>query len=307
MSENHRVHTNRKYDFVLIAIVVVGLASVVGLSRIIDARRPAADPTLEEEKLYVTANTVRRVSLGFNGLIADWYWMRSLQYVGHKVLSLPADVPLDDLGSLNLKLLAPLLDTATTLDPAFMEPYEYAAIVLPAVDVDAAIRLTKKGIAANPASWKLHYHLGYIYWQRNEYLAAAEAFSAGAKLPGAPAWMKAMQAKMTADGGSRTTAREIYRRMFEESADKNVKEMAALRLLQLDSLDQQDQIRTVLASYKNLRHECPKSWSAIAPLLQSRFSLNSQGAPLDPSGSPYQLVKDGCDVELDPKSQIPQK
>ncbi|HEY5444895.1 MAG TPA: hypothetical protein VIJ87_10575, partial [Pyrinomonadaceae bacterium] len=112
MSENHRVHTNRKYDFVLIAIVVVGLASVVGLSRIIDARRPAADPTLEEEKLYVTANAARRVSLGFNGLIADWYWMRSLQYVGHKVLSLPADVPLDDLGSLNLKLLAPLLDTA---------------------------------------------------------------------------------------------------------------------------------------------------------------------------------------------------
>jgi hypothetical protein len=308
MPENHQVHANRKHDFVLIAIVVVGLASVVGLSRIIDARRPAADPSLEEEKLYVTANTARRVSLGFNGLIADWYWMRSLQYVGHKVLSLQSDIPLDDLGSLNLKLLAPLLDTATTLDPAFMEPYEYAAIVLPGVDVDAAIRLTQKGIAANPGSWKLYYHLGYIYWQRGDFLKAAETFRTGSQVPGAPPWMKAMEAKMTAEGGSRTTAREIYRRMLDGSEDPKVKDMAALRLMQLDSLDQRDAIRKVLASYKELRHECPRSWPAIAPVLQSlRFSFDRQGSPLDPTGSPYILVKDGCDVDLDPKSAIPYK
>jgi len=71
------------------------------------------------------------VSLGFNGLIADWYWMRALQYVGRKVMGTSEHLQLDNLNPLNLKLLAPLLETATTLDPQFMEPYEYAAVVLP--------------------------------------------------------------------------------------------------------------------------------------------------------------------------------
>ena len=55
-----------------------------------------------------------------------------------------------------------------------MEPYEYAAIVLPGIDVKEAIRITRKGIAANPSSWRLHQHLGYIYWQQQDYEAARE-------------------------------------------------------------------------------------------------------------------------------------
>ena len=62
----------------------------------------------------------------------------------------------------------------------------------------------------------------------------------GAQIPGVPAWMLAMKAKMLADGGSRDTAREIYTRMFEESNDDQVKDMARKHLLLLDSLDQSE-------------------------------------------------------------------
>ena len=295
-------------DLVLIVSIVIGMALVVLLSRTMDQLRPPADHKIEEEKLYVSANTAKRMSLGFNGLIADWYWMRSLQYVGRKVLELPPDVPLDDLGDLDLRLLAPLLDTATTLDPSFLEPYEYAAIVLPAVGFDAVRGITKKGIAANPSSWKLYYHLGYIYWQRGDYQAAADTYGAGAQIAGAPPWMMAMKAKMAAEGGSRATAREVYQKMLEQADDKKVKEMAALRLLQLNSLDQRDAIRKVLASYKTNRGRCPASWAEIALVLQSmRFKLTRDGAPLDPAGAPYHLVQDTCEVDLDPKSPIPVK
>lgn len=298
----------KQQDLVLIMMIVIGMTSVVFLTRLIDQRRPPVDHKIEEEKLYVGANTARRMSLGFNGLIADWYWMRSLQYVGRKVLSLPADVPLDDLGSLDLRLLAPLLDTATTLDPSFMEPYEYAAIVLPGVDVDSAIRITRKGIAANPSSWKLYYHLGYIYWQRGDFQAAANTYGAGAQIPGAPAWMMAMKAKMSAEGGSRSTARDVYQKMFEQADDQKVKEMAALRLLQLESLDQRDTLRKILNSAKTNRGNCPGSWLEIAAVLQSmRFKLTRDGTPLDPAGAPYHLVQENCDVALDPKSPIPVK
>ena len=298
----------KKQDLILIMMIVIGMTSVVLLSRLIDQRRPPVDHKLEQEKLYVTGKTAKRMALGFNGLVADWYWMRSLQYVGRKFLDVPPDVPLDNLGSLDLRLLAPLLDTATTLDPSFLEPYEYAAIVLPAIDVNSAIRITKKGIEANPSSWKLYYHLGYIYWQRGDYQAAAQTYGAGAQIPGAPAWMMAMKAKMSAEGGSRSTAREVYQKMFEQADDNKVKEMAALRLLQLESLDQRDTLRKILNSARTNRGKCPASWLEIAAVLQSmRFKLTRDGTPLDPAGSPYHLVQETCDVALDPKSPIPFK
>src|SRR5882672_6727852 len=196
-------------DGAVLLAVLFGLAIVVGLSRQIDYSRQPVDPTMEEEQLYLTSTTAKRVSLGFNGLAADWYWMRALQYVGRKSLSTPGGLQLENLSSLNLKLLAPLLDTATTLDPEFMEPYEYAAVVLPGVNVEDAIRIARKGIAVNPSSWRLYQHLGYIYWQQKDFQAASEAYGQGAALPGAPHWMEAMKAQMLAQGGSRGTARLI--------------------------------------------------------------------------------------------------
>src|SRR6185295_17952362 len=204
-------------DLVLFALIVVGMTGVIGLARRIDATRPAPNLEAEKEQLYVSGTTVKRLSLGFNGLAADWYWMRSLQYIGKRVINTNADLQLDDLSQLKLALLPPLLDTATTLDPEFLEPYQYAAIVLPAVNIDEAIRITRKGIAANPSAWRLYQHLGYIYWQRKDFKTAGEVYGEGARIPGAPAWMQAMKAKMINEGGTRELAREIYTRMYQDS------------------------------------------------------------------------------------------
>ncbi|MGH9905359.1 MAG: tetratricopeptide repeat protein [Pyrinomonadaceae bacterium] len=295
-------------DRVLLLVVLVGLAGVAGLSRLIDEYRPPADSAVEEEKLYLTGKTMKRASFAFNGLMADWYWMRSLQYVGRKLLERPESVQLEDLGQLNLRLLAPLLDTATTLDPEFIEPYEYAAIVLPAIDVPAAIQITKKGIAANPTAWRLYQHLGYLYWQQRDFKTAGEVYDQGAKLPGAPVWMEAMKARMATEGGSRNTAREIYLRMHEQSDDKVVKEMARRRLLQLDSLEIQDALRKLLLAHKAKSGRCPASWREMqAALTALKVSVDSNGAPLDPAGTPYLLVKGNCDVESDWRSEVPFK
>src|SRR5687768_4338851 len=160
------MNNERLKNVTLGLVVVVGMASAVLLVRWTDTLRPSVDPNAIDESLYLNDKTARRMSLGFNGLAADWYWMRSLQYVGRKIISVPEDMAIDDLSELNLKLLAPLLDTATTLDPHFLDPYEYAAVVLPAIDVQEAIRITSKGIEANPTAWRLYQHLGFIYWQQ---------------------------------------------------------------------------------------------------------------------------------------------
>ena len=286
-------------------VVMIGMTCAALLVHLIDTLRPPEDPNAIDESLYVNGKTARRISLGFNGLAADWYWMRSLQYVGRKIIN-DNDVPIDNLGLLNLKLLAPLLDTATTLDPEFLDPYEYAAIVLPAINVNEAIRITKKGIDANPKAWRLYHQLGYIYWQQRDYQAASEMYGRGAQIDGAPPWMEAMKAKMAADGGSRSTAREIYTRMYEQSADEKVRDMARRRLLQLDSLDQRESLQTLFAAYKARTGRCPSSWKEIEPVFRAlHVAVDASGAPLDPSGAPY--VLQACDVDLDPKSEIPAK
>ena len=295
-----------KRDVLLLLTVLVGLASVIGVSRLIESQRSMAIATTNEEQLYLNGATVKRISLGFNGLAADWYWMRSLQYVGRKVLTNGQGLQLDNLGALNLKLLPPFLDTATTLDPQFMEPYEYAAIVLPGIDVKEAIRITRKGIAANPSSWRLHQHLGYIYWQQQDYEAARNTYREGAKIPGAPPWMEAMQARMAVAGGSRDTAREIYQRMYEQSDDEKVKEMARRRLLQLKSFDERDGLRRLMTGYKSQTGRCPSSWTELAPALRAfKIRVDPSGAPFDPSGVAYLMIADKCDVETDPQSEVP--
>ena len=119
---------------------------------------------------------------------------------------------------------------------------------------------------------------------------------------------EAMKAKMLAEGGSRETAREIYTRMYEQSTDDKVKDMARKRLLQLDSLDQRDSLRKLFAAFQARAGRCPTSWKELDPLLRAlRVPLDASGAPLDPSGVPYVLRAGACEVDLDPKSEIPVK
>lgn len=303
------MNNERVKSITLGMVVVIGVACAALMVRWTDTLRPPVDPNAIDEGLYLNDKTARRMSLGFNGLAADWYWMRSLQYVGKKMLDHKSDISLDDLGPLNLKLLVSLLNTASTLDPEFIEPYEYAAVILPAIDVQQAIRLTQKGIDANPNAWRLYHHLGYIYWRQGEYQLASEMYGRGAQVPGAPAWMEAMKAKMIGEGGSRSTAREIYTRMYEQSAEVQVKEMARKRLLQLDSLDQRDGLRKLFAAYKTRTGKCPDSWRELEPVFRSLgIPMDQSGAPLDPSRAPYLLKAGKCEVEVDwQRSEVPYK
>jgi len=298
----------RARNAVLAGIVAAGLACAFFLSRRLDAHRPAEDPFASYEEQYVRPETARHLSLGFNGLVADWYWLRSLQYVGRKIDAYRGDFTLDDMRPLGIRNLGSMLDAATTLDPQFMAAYEFGAVVLPSTDPDAAVKLLRKGIRENPNDWQLYNQLGYIYWQSHRYSEASEAYSAGASLHGSPAWMGAMAAQMAAHGGSRDVAREMYRRMYEEAGDEKVRSLALRRLAWVDSLDERERIGGVLADYGARQSRCPASWREVAPALRAAgLKLDQSGAPLDPAGFPYLLDSAACDARLDERSPVPKK
>lgn len=300
-----------KRDYLLILLVTAGLAGVTLISRAMDAQRPEMKDQFAEEPLYLNPGAMKRLTLAFNGIAADWYWMRSLQYVGRKVIAYQdaneGRLDFKGLSELNLGLLPSLLKMSATLDPQFMPPYYYGAVLLPEIDGDQAIALLNQGIAANPQTWRLYQHLGYIYWQRHDYEHASAVYTTGSKLAGAPAWMTVMGGRMKAEGGSYEAAREMYQHLYDASNDDAVKTMVAAQIMRLDSLAQQIVIRRALLAWVTRSGRCVSSWSDVAvPLRSAGLTLDpSTQAPIDPSGVPYRLTKGGCEVDLDEHSQVP--
>jgi tetratricopeptide (TPR) repeat protein len=296
-------------DLILVLLLVIGLGTAVFLSRWIDGRTGIAFRS--EEQLYLNGPAARRLALSFNGLAADWYWMRSLQYVGAKIVSYQdtheEQFNLTNLSTLDLHLLPSLLEVTTSLDPQFIEAYEYGAVILPEVNPEAAISLLHRGMAANPTSWRLYQHLGYIYWQRKEYDRASEAYAAGSRLPGAPAWVAAMAARMKADRGSRDAAREMYQHLSESSGDNSVREMVAYQLMRLDWLDDRDVITKMIRDFREQTGRCPQSWRELADRFGgTRLRIDPEtGSPVDSTQLPYHLINGGCNVDLDPQSKVP--
>jgi hypothetical protein len=96
--------------------------------------------------------------------------------------------------------------------------------------------------------------------------------------------------------------------MYDDAQDEQVRTLAARRLLQLVSLDQRDRLRAALTDFKTRISRCPAHWREFAPYLRTAdLKLDATGAPLDPTGVPYVLDSNACDVKLDERSEIPKK
>src|SRR5690242_14434333 len=125
-------------------VLVACLASSVLLLRRIDEARSGS--TLEEVLYISSPRMLKRMSLGYDGLLADIYWTRAVQYFGDK----------HHAGAQDYRLLAPLLDITTTLDPKLIVAYQYGGNFLAPKPPNGAgmpgatIELIEKGIRSNP-------------------------------------------------------------------------------------------------------------------------------------------------------------
>lgn len=299
-----------------VAIVTASLAVSIAVSIRLEQHRPTLPEGYEDSDLAMNGSRIKGFALGMEGLIADWYWMRALQYIGDKLLKSKAEnINIDDLRDLNPRLLYPYLENATDLDPHFIAAYSYGAVVMPAIDPEKAIAITRKGIANNPGEWRLYQHLGYIYWKLGRYDEAADAYDAGSRVPGAHPFMKLMSASMRTQGGSRETAREVFRQMLAGSNDPAVRITAERRLAELDSLDERDAIDKVLAEFRETNGRCASSLTDIIPLLMQvklpegrDFRVDNARRLVDPTDAPYLLDRENCRVKLDPeKTGLPLK
>lgn len=296
------------------AIIILGSACLVATSNFVESVRPPVADEIRDQDLALHGSKLKGFAFGMEGLIADWYWMSALQYIGKKIIESKEEViDVSDLRPLNPRLLYPYLDNAIDLDPEFMAVYSYGALVLPAIDPEKAIALTQKGINNNPDRWRLYQYLGYIYWKLGRYDEASQVYKQGSEKPGAPSHLLLMAGATKNEGGSRETARSIYTQMLAEAGDSESEYYASLRLRYLDSLDERDAIRQELLEFKNKNGQCAAKWSEILPQLKTvklphgrEFRIDAANSIVDPSDTPYIIDREKCDVLLDrEKTKIP--
>lgn len=312
--KNSSIASSRLGVFALkFVLLIVGFGAIYFTSGFVEKNRTGLPDAYEDSDLALQGKRLKGFSLGAEGLLADWYWIGSLQYIGAKIVKSDiTKIDIEDLTPLNPRLLYPLLDNATDLDPKFMAAYSYGAIVLPAIDPTLAVKLTEKGIANNPDVWRLYQYLGYIHWRIKDYEKAAETYEKGSRIAGAPDFMREMAASMKTHGGSRETAREMYSQMLAEAEDQQSKANAELRLMQLVSLDERDAVDQILAEFQNKNGRCPNRVAEIFPSLRTvklprgrQFLIDAQNNLADPTGSPYRINENECKLALDPDSKIP--
>src|SRR5262244_3538543 len=195
-------------------LIVAGLASLYPLQKWIDAGS-APQPIADETLYFSSGQTIRRMSLGLDALVADVYWIRTVQYFGRKLID--SGQPLSDAAARNIRmdLLGPLLNIVVTLDPHRIPAYRFGAIFLPDKDPELAVDLLERGIRDNPDEWRLYQDLGFIYWHLGNYEEAAQVYERGSRIPGSAWWMGDLAGLMRIKGGSREAARQVYSRYLE--------------------------------------------------------------------------------------------
>jgi hypothetical protein len=287
------MRASRQVTVVFSLLLVACVAVSVLLLRHLDQMRGSA--TLEEVLYISSPKALKRLSLGYDGLLADIYWTRAVQYFGNRHHE----------GARRYDLLAPLLEITTTLDPHLLVAYEYGANFLAPKSPAGggmparAIELEEFGIRHNPNEWRLYYNEGFIrYMELQDYAGAAEVFARGSRVPNAHPFLAILAGKMAEHAGDQQMARMMWSTTYQTTKDNTVRANAAAHLRALQSDEDVSNLELLAGRYQQQTGRFPSSFSELhaAGLLP--------GTPVDPLGHPYKLMPKGR-VEVREPDDLP--
>ena len=270
-------------------LLLAGVGSGI-LLQVVDGLRSRATLT---DVIYISSpKLLKKLSLGYDGFLADIYWTRVVQYYGGKHV----------IGRSDYKLLWPLLNITTQLDPHLIPAYEFGGTFLSspppngAGNSEKAIELVQYGVRNNPDDWHLYYDLGYLYYDMKDYKGAADAFSRGSQVPNAHSFLKILAAQSAQHGGEASTAQMLWSSVLQTSHDKWIRNNAIWHLKALQADQDCADLERVLVIYHQRSGRYPSSWEEL------RQAGYLRGIPADPRGTEYQMDAQGHVFVSDPDS-----
>jgi hypothetical protein len=275
-------------------IVVLLLGLVVVVQRQVDRERDRLSTRSATTYLW-TGEQVRRLAPGLEALMADVYWLRTVQYVGgQRVFA----------GGQTYERLGPLIDITVTLDPRMEIAYRYGAIFLSepppqgAGQPRAGLDLLERGVRVMPENWRLQQDLGFYHFLfLKDSRKASEILMAASNLPGAPFWLRTLAADTLVRGGERRAARRIWEALRDQS-EGAIKDNAVFQLYVVDALDEADRLTALVRRYEETTHHRPRSLYELvaAGLLPRR--------PVDPTKVPYEYDANTGEVSVSKSSTL---
>jgi tetratricopeptide (TPR) repeat protein len=261
-----------------------------------ESRRAQSEP--EPDLLYFSSPAaVQNMALGYDGLFADFYWMRAIQYYGRREEA--------DKRPVRYKNLSTLLGITTTLDPHLLDAYRVGSNFLAEPDpVGAgqpyeALKLLDKGIRVHPQEWRLYYDKGFVYyWFLQDYRAAGETWLAASRLSSAPYWMAGLAAMSMSKGGAIEIALALWQRQYQESGRADIRENARNHILSFQIAKDLWTLEILLEKYRAAAGSFPPNLRELLRSQKHRY------ATADPSGIPYDYNPKTGVVRLNPVSKI---
>jgi tetratricopeptide (TPR) repeat protein len=268
-------------DVIVLVIAVAAFGAAIALQMARDRSYPR-DERQKSQILYVRSGAaLKRMTLAFDAIAADVYWIRAIQHYGGDRLSGPE-------AANKYQLLYPLLDLTTTLDPYFNIAYRFGAIFLSEGypggpgRPDQSVALLRKAIVTMPQKWQYYHDIGFVYyWRLRDYQTAALWFQRAAMQPNAPNWLTPLAASMLSRGQDRIAARFLWQQIAT-SEEPWLRRSAERALLQLQALDQIEQLEPVIGRFPPAAGE-QYSWTG---LVEKRVLLR---VPIDPTGTPFEI------------------
>ncbi|MCU1269888.1 MAG: hypothetical protein JWN74_1182 [Acidobacteriaceae bacterium] len=279
---------SRQVTAIASTILVCSMASAALLLHKVDQVPPAA--TLQQMLYISSPKLLKRLCLGYEGLLADIYWTRTVQYFGGK----------HSQGGGTYKLLWPLLNITTQLDPHLIPAYEFGGTFLTAKqpegagDPGKAIELVQYGTQNNPDNWRLYYDLAFIYYDQKDYRHAAEAFLRGSQLPNTHPFLKIMAAQMAQHGGDLETARMMWSATYRTTHDKMIQANATAHLRAIQVNEDVTALERLVQAWRDRTGHFPGTFTEMVS------SGWMRGIPLDPLRHPYRLEYGGRVVVSNP-------
>ncbi|HXK25852.1 MAG TPA: hypothetical protein VMS55_24500 [Myxococcota bacterium] len=225
---------------------------------------------------------VRVLSLGFERLAADLFYIRTIYYVGDEVSSKAGWPDAERLANL-------VVDT----DPHFDSAYVVMASVLNGLrkDPDAAIRLLEKGAAVS-SYWRIHFLLGFQYFmETGDYARGAECLQRAFTL-GGPPYLQFLVSRLYTSAGDPTTAMQFIGLRLKSEENPEVRAQLEKRLADIWINRDLALIDAASAKYREAKHMTPKS---VRDLLAAGLL---PAMPRDPKGGEYTLVEGTAHTDL---------
>jgi len=250
------------------------LAGASGLLHTLDRDRNAV--ARAEQLAYLPKGEYLKLAvLGYRQVVADLIWLQAVQHIGAK-----RDTQLGYTWTYHA------VDVLTDLDPTFVPPYQATGLFLGVLvgRHEEGVAILNKGIQRNPAGWQLPFLAGYIsYYERCDPAAGGEFFRMAARVPGAPAYLPQLAARMTVESGDSSAALEFLQRFSRSVSDERVREALFRRMKEIVQEQDLGLLEESIGRYRTRYGQAPAKLEDL--LLHGIITR----LPVDPLGGQYEL------------------